>query len=142
MVSGALTIKTPRKPDLGWPTDLGDYTSTTNTGIHMVHLPVRFLKINEDIAIWSAPLELFCEIANEIRDRSPFNYTFYFGYSNGWLGYLPTAGAWKYGGYEVERVSPFTPDAAKALTESVSGYLDGELKSKKPLEPTLREGGQ
>ena len=54
----------------------------------MVRLPVRFLKINEDIAIWSAPVELFCEISNEIRDRSPFPYTFYFGYTNGWLGYL------------------------------------------------------
>lgn len=129
LVSGALTVETPRKPDLGWPEDLGDYTTTTNTGVHMVRLPVRFLRINDDVAIWSAPLELFCEISNEVRDQSPFNYTFYFGYSNGWLGYLPTKDEWKFGGYEVERVSPFTPAAAQTLTESVMGYLDGELKT-------------
>jgi hypothetical protein len=140
LFSGALTVETPRKPDLGWPEDLGDYTSTTQSGANLVRLPVRFLKINEDIAIWSAPLELFCEISNEIRDRSPYHYTFYFGYSNGWLGYLPTAGAWKYGGYEVERVSPFTSAAASDLTESVMGYLEGELKSDgAEISPSLGE---
>ena len=39
--------------------------------------------------IWSAPVELFCEIAMDVRQRSPFAYTLYFGYTNGWLGYLP-----------------------------------------------------
>ena len=88
-----------------------------------MRLPVRFLRTNDDVAIWSAPLELFCEISNEIRDRSPFPYTFYFGYSNGWLGYLPTESAYRYGGYEVDTVSPYTPVAAKDLTEAVLGYL-------------------
>lgn len=129
LVSGVLTVETPRKPDLGWPADLGKYTSTTKSGINMVRLPVRFLKINDDTAIWSAPIELFCEISNEIRERSPFEYTFYFGYSNGWLGYMPAEAEWKYGGYEVERVSPFTPAAGKDLTESVMGYLQGEMRS-------------
>lgn len=128
--AGSLTVETPRKSDLDWPADLGNYTRTTNTGINMVRLPIRFLKINDDVAIWSAPLELFCEISNEIRDSSPFPYTFYFGYSNGWLGYLPTEAAWEHGGYEVERVSPFTPSAAKDLTESVINYLQGEMRSK------------
>src|SRR5690606_33131415 len=115
--------------DLGWSADLGDYTSTTNTGINMVRLPVRFIKINDNIAIWSAPLELFCEISNEIRDRSPFLYTFYFGYTNGSLGYLPNESAWENGGYE-PNVSPFTPAAGRDLTESVVGYLKGELLGK------------
>jgi len=127
LVSGALTVETPRKPDLVWPTDLGNYTSTTRTGTSVVHLPIRFLKINEDIAIWSAPIELFCEISNDVRERSPFNYTFYFGYSNGWLGYLPTEEAWKSGGYETN-TTPFTPSAGKDLTESVLGYLKGKIK--------------
>jgi neutral ceramidase len=129
--AGSLTIETPRKPDLGWPSDLGNYTSTTKAGTNMVLLPIRFLKINEEVAIWSAPLELFCEVSNEVRDRSPFPYTFYFGYSNGWLGYLPTEAEWEYGGYEVERVSPFTPQAAKQLTESVVNYMQGEMRDQK-----------
>jgi hypothetical protein len=59
---GSWIFETPRKPGLDWPSDFGKYTRTTNTGVNMVRLPIRFLKINEDIAIWSAPLELFCEI--------------------------------------------------------------------------------
>jgi hypothetical protein len=94
----------------------------------MVLLPVRFLKINDDVAIWSTPLELFCEISNEIRDRSPFPFTFYFGYTNGWLGYMPSEAEWPYGGYETS-VSPYTPAAGKELTELVTGYLNGELRN-------------
>ncbi|GEO03382.1 hypothetical protein AAE02nite_10460 [Adhaeribacter aerolatus] len=129
--AGALTVETPRKPGLGWPSDLGSYTNTNKEGTNMVLLPIRFLKINEEVAIWSAPLELFCEVSNEVRDRSSFPYTFYFGYSNGWLGYLPTEAEWEYGGYEVERVSPFTPQAAKQLTESVVNYMQGEMRDQK-----------
>ncbi|WP_339710642.1 neutral/alkaline non-lysosomal ceramidase N-terminal domain-containing protein [uncultured Kriegella sp.] len=124
--SGATVVETPRKIGLGWPSDLVNYTRTTTNGKKMVRLPVRFLKINDDVAIWSAPLELFNEISTEIRNRSPFPFTFYFGYTNGWLGYLPTASAWEHGGYEVETVCPFTPIAAKNLTEAVLGYLEGE----------------
>lgn len=124
--SGALTVETPRKSGLGWSPELGNYTRTTKDGKKIVKLPVRFLRINDDIVIWSAPLELFNEISNEVRNRSPYPYTFYFGYTNGWLGYLPTASAWEHGGYEVETVSPYTPSAAKDLTEAVLRYLEGK----------------
>jgi len=120
--SGSLIVETPRRPDMGWPSDFGSYTRTTSAGVKIVRLPVRFLKINEDIAIWSAPVELFCEISNEIRDRSSFPYTFYFGYTNGWFGYLVSEDQYKYGGYE-PKVSPFTSRASGDLTEAVVNYL-------------------
>jgi hypothetical protein len=129
LFTGSSIIETPRKANLGWPSDLSKYTRTTNFGINMVKLPVRFLKINEDVAIWSLPVELFCEISNEVRDRSPFPYTFYFGYTNGWLGYLPTEKAFQHGGYEVETVSPYTPAVERDVKESVLGYLEGEMRS-------------
>ncbi len=133
LTSGVVTVKTPRKPGLSWPDGLEDYSSTTKDGKPLVNLPVRFLNINEDIAIWSTPLELFCEVSNEVRDRSPFAYTFYFGYGNGWLGYLPTAEEWPYGGYEVERVSPFTSAAAGELTEAVLRYFeDAKREQERP----------
>ncbi|HLU94843.1 MAG TPA: hypothetical protein VKZ54_11990, partial [Membranihabitans sp.] len=90
---------------------------------------VKFLKIDSDIGIWAAPLELFCEISNEIRDRSPFAYTFYYGYTNGWLGYMLTEEELGYGGYE-PMVSPYSPEAGRQLIETVSSYLEGELMSK------------
>jgi neutral ceramidase len=132
LFTGTLIVETPRKADLGWPSDLHQYTRRSKAGMNMVRLPVRFLKINEEIAVWSLPVELFCEISNEIRDRSPFPFTFYFGYTNGWLGYLPTEKAWENGGYEVETVSPYTPAAEKDLIESVIGYLHGEMLSTSP----------
>ena len=135
LFTGSIIIETPRKPNLSWPKDLSRYTQTLANGDHMVLLPARFLKINEDVAIWSLPVELFCEISNEIRDRSPFPFTFFFGYTNGWLGYLPTEKEWKHGGYEIETVSPYTPVVEKHLKEAVLGYLEGEMKSTPVSQP-------
>ncbi|HNR08823.1 MAG TPA: neutral/alkaline non-lysosomal ceramidase N-terminal domain-containing protein [Saprospiraceae bacterium] len=129
LFTGSLTVESPRKPGLGWPSYLGKYSRTEKNGDPLVRLPVRFLRLNEDLAIWSAPLELFCEISNEVRDRSPFPFTLFYGYTNGWLGYLPAENAWRHGGYEVNTVSPFTPAMPGQLTESVTAYLQGELRS-------------
>lgn len=125
--TGSLVVETPRKPGLEWPESLDDYIHKTSAGMEVVKLPIRFLRINEEIAIWSAPVELFCEISNQIRDNSPFPYTFYFGYSNGWFGYLLTEEEYTHGGYE-PTASPFTPRAEKDITEAVITYLQGELK--------------
>ncbi len=124
---GSKVVETPRKEGLGWAPELGDYLRKTSTGAVVVRLPVRFLQINNDVAIWTAPLELFCEIAMAIRDQSPFPYTFYYGYCNGWLGYLPTQEEFAHGGYE-PGVSPFTPQAGMDLVSSVVSYLQGERK--------------
>lgn len=125
---GSLILETPRKAGLEWPSELENYSRTTSAGVQLVKLPLRFLRINDDLVIWSAPLELFCEISNEIRDRSPFSYTFYYGLGNGWLGYLLPEQEFKHGGYEPS-VTPYTPEAARDLTESVIGYLKGEMMS-------------
>ena len=127
-VTGSMMVESPRKTNLSWPSYLEKYSSTKN-GINMVKVPVRFLKINNDVAIWSAPLELFCEISNDVRDRSPFPFTFYYGYTNGWLGYLPATEDWKHGGYEVDVVSPFTPAMSQTFAEAVVGYLQGEMRN-------------
>lgn len=126
--TAAITVETARRPGLEWSPDLSDYARTTGSGEHLIKLPIGFLKIDEDIAIWSAPVEMFCDISNYVRDRSPFPYTFYYGYTNGSLGYLPAAYAWKEEGYE-PGVSPFTPAVEKDLTEAVMGYLQGELRA-------------
>ncbi len=105
---GEQIFETPHREDLAWPEE-------------RVRLPLRFLKLN-DTLVWSAPVELFCEIAMEVRSRSPFAHTFYFGYTNGWLGYLPTAKAFAEGGYE-PRTSPFTLRAEADLKQAVAAML-------------------
>lgn len=51
-------LKPPRKLGLGWPTDLGNYTKTADYGNKMVKLPICFLDINYDVAIWSNPFRI------------------------------------------------------------------------------------
>jgi hypothetical protein len=118
---GETLVQTPRKEGLAWPEELSSYITTASPP--HVRLPVRFVRIN-DTVIWSAPVEMFCEIAMEIRERSPFSQTFYFGYTNGWFGYLPTAKAFDEGGYE-PRTSPFTPRAAADLAQAVTAFIHG-----------------
>ena len=79
---------TPKRPDFGWIDNLKDYLHVN--GQELVRIPVYFLRINLDTLIWGAPLELFCEIAMNIRANSSYPNTFYFGLTNGTLLYLPT----------------------------------------------------
>jgi len=126
---GELIVESPLNQGLVWPKDLDAYIRHQTNGPSLIRVPVRFLKLNEEIGIWGSPLELFCEIANEVRDASPFPFTFFYGYTNGWLGYLVTDEELTYGGYEPS-VSPFRPTAGNAFRDAVTGYLQGELKSK------------
>ena len=117
--TGEKIIDTPRKESLAWPEDLAAYAKTE--GRPLARLPVRFLRIN-DTLIWSAPVELFCEIAANVRQHSPFAHTFYFGYTNGWFGYLPTAKAFAEGGYE-PNTSPFTAQAETDVNQAVIAFI-------------------
>ncbi len=124
LTAAVAIVETPLKQGLNIPAELKDYLVGQPGGGSIVRLPVRFLRINDDVAIWAAPLELFCEIAIEIREKSPFRNTIYFGYTNGWLGYLLTAAEIPLGGYE-PRVSPYTAQAEGDLKQAVLAHLQG-----------------
>ncbi len=120
---GETVIETPRRPGLGWPESLAAYSGDAKDGGEkLVRIPVRTLIINRDTLIWSAPLELFSEIAMNIRGESPFPNTFYYGLTNGSLLYLPTKIAFSEGGYE-PNVSPFTPQAEADFIAGVSRFI-------------------
>lgn len=116
-------VELPLKADLHWPSELARYVRSAPSGRSFVRLPVRFLRMN-DTAVWAAPVELFSEIAVNIRMKSPFRQTFYFGYTNGWFGYLPTAAAFAEGGYE-PATSVLTDSAETELTRHVANHLSG-----------------
>jgi hypothetical protein len=116
-------IESRRKDGLEGPAELARYARSETDGTQMVRLPVRFLRINNTL-IWSAPVELFCEIAIAVRNQSPFQNTFYFGYTNGWFGYLPTSRAFQEGGYE-PKTSLFTESAERDLLQGVTTYVQG-----------------
>jgi hypothetical protein len=118
---GETNVETPRKPELTWPDEFAGYSvAGTRPGIR---LPLKFIALN-DTVIWSAPVEMFCEIALDVRARSPFARTFYFGYTNGWFGYLPTAKAFAEGGYE-PRTSPFTAQAEADVSGAAAAFIQG-----------------
>ncbi|MBL0157055.1 MAG: neutral/alkaline non-lysosomal ceramidase N-terminal domain-containing protein [Bryobacterales bacterium] len=116
--AGEVIVETPLRAGLQWPEELAAYLTPES----QVRLPVRFLRINAETEVWAAPLELFCEIAMDVRRQSPAANTFYFGYTNGWLGYLPTGKAFPEGGYETT-VTPFTPEAEAALKTAVLSWM-------------------
>lgn len=121
---GKAVIETPRKEGLGWLEELADYAKVSEEGRDLVLVPVYSLKINKDTVIWAAPLELFSEIALNVRAASPFTNTFYYGLTNGSLLYLPTEKAFGEGGYEPS-VSPFTLGAEQDFTEGVIQHIEG-----------------
>lgn len=119
--TGEKTIETPLKEGLDWPDELNAYSRKPPNGQQLIRLPIRFLRVNDTI-VWSAPVEAFCEIAFRVRDLSPFAHTFLFGYTGGWLGYLPTSRAFDEGGYE-PNTSPFTKAAERDVAEGVATYI-------------------
>lgn len=117
-----IILETPKRPGLKWSDELKDYLRVSKDGVETLLVPLRFLRVNDDTVIWSAPMELFCEISNDIRDRSPFANTFYVGYTNGTFGYLPTEQEFLAGGYE-PATSFFTASAAGHLSAAVNRHL-------------------
>jgi neutral ceramidase len=117
-------VETPRRQGFAWSSEIGDYLKAGEGEAGVIRMPVRLLMINDDLALWAAPVELFCEISMNIRNRSPYSNTFYFGYTNGWFGYLATKEAFVEGGYET-RTSPFTDRVAEDLTMVVLRGLQG-----------------
>ena len=76
-----------------------------------------------DLALVGLAAETFTEIGRAIKDGSPAPHTLFAGYSNGCIGYLPTASAHTEGGYEVEQAplayrmsGTFDPGCAEAVT--------------------------
>jgi hypothetical protein len=61
--------------------------------------PIHAVRIG-DAAIVTGPGETFAEYGMAVKERSPGKPTFYAGYTNGLLGYLPTAAEYAFNGYE------------------------------------------
>jgi hypothetical protein len=54
-----------------------------------------------DVAIVGVPAEFFTQLGLDIKNRSPFRYTYVAELANDWIGYLPNLEAHKLGGYQV-----------------------------------------
>lgn len=76
------------------------------------------------LAMAMTPGEIFNQIGSEVKRRSPFEHTFFVGYANDSIGYVPVPEAYAEGGYEVTHASQVDPGAAGILTEECVRLLD------------------
>jgi len=53
-----------------------------------------------DVAIVGVPAELFTQLGLDIKNRSPFRYTYVAELANDWIGYIPNREGHKLGGYQ------------------------------------------
>ena len=77
----------------------------------------------DDFAMVPFPFEAFCEIALEIRERSPYKETILLGLTGGSYGYLPTLEQIPYGGYEI---MSFHAASIPAFIDDLGAHLVNE----------------
>lgn len=90
----------------------------------IIETEIQLMKIG-DVTVATAPGELFVEYGLKIRDAID-GPAFVAGYSNDYLGYLPTHRAIENNGYETTAgfVNRVAPDSGKRVVETVFGLLN------------------
>lgn len=83
-------------------------------------------------AFVTVPGELFSDLGDRIRERSPFYPTCIIGYAGGYVGYLPGAAGYDPESYE-SSATPFVPEAGDLVAEEALRLLN-MLKSRKEDE--------
>ncbi|GAK56362.1 hypothetical protein U27_03324 [Candidatus Vecturithrix granuli] len=86
-----------------------------------LEIELQGIKIG-NCALLAFPGELFVEIGLAIKQNSPFAQTCILGYTNGYIGYLPTAQTYEEGGYEAV-ASRFTPESAQVVAREAVEVL-------------------
>lgn len=69
---------------------------------------------NDNLAVVGASHEMFDTTGQYVEDHSPFKNTISLGYTNGQIGYMPTAYAWLYTCYESD-TTRFAPGVAEEI---------------------------
>jgi hypothetical protein len=91
-------------------------------------------------AIVTAPGETFTEIGMAVKERAPGRPTLYAGYTNGAVGYFPTASAYPEGGYEPAysnrsygRPAPAAPECERLLVEGGVRLAESLFPEREPF---------
>ncbi len=98
------------------------FTATKKDGKGTEDLPISVLSIG-DVAFAAAPCELHDSLGVDIRERSPFGFTFFCGYTNGRYSYIPASFAFPNGGYEVESCR-YVQGTGEALADELVNQLN------------------
>jgi hypothetical protein len=87
------------------------------------------------------PGEPFTEIGLRLKQRSPFPNTFVAGYSNGWIGYAPTADCYDKGTYE-DSLTPLAPEWEQLYDSKALELIRGLGPDAHGQPGTAHSGGQ
>lgn len=91
-----------------------------------------------DLALVAYPGEMFVEYQLGLDRESPFPRTVTLGYTNGCIGYVPTAAAYPEGGYEVTGAFRYygtlmiAPDCERLIREATLDLLEGVRRPHPP----------
>jgi len=92
-----------------------------------------------DFAVVGLDGEVFVEYALRLRRESPFSWTAVAGYTNGNIGYVPTAAAFAQGGYEVDTAIRYygtlrlRPDCESSILTTAGSLLEAAATAGEPL---------
>ena len=78
----------------------------------------------DDLGIVFLSAEVFNEIGVYIKKHSPFSNTFFVGYANGQIGYVPIREAYDEGGYEVDDACQVGPEAEELIIKTSLDLLE------------------
>ncbi|MFJ1134793.1 neutral/alkaline non-lysosomal ceramidase N-terminal domain-containing protein, partial [Bacillus thuringiensis] len=99
-----------------------------------INLEVQLFQVNDGM-FSGVPMEPFSETALEVKENLQNELAFFGGYTNGYIGYLPTKEEFSYGGYEVELspvlygpvtnlLMPSEENTAELVVEKVTGLCN------------------
>jgi hypothetical protein len=113
-----------------------------------VEAPVHAIRIG-DGAIVTAPGEPFTELGLAVKERSPGRPTLYAGYTNGAVGYFPSADAYAEGGYEPAyanrsygQPAPVAPESERLLVEAGVRLAESLFPEREPWRADWRPSGR
>jgi neutral ceramidase len=89
----------------------------TGRVLEPVEAELQAWRIGADFAMATAPGEIFNQIGVHVKAASPFAHTFFVGYANDSIGYVPVPEVYAEGGYEVTHASQVDPEAAGMITD-------------------------
>jgi hypothetical protein len=87
-----------------------------------VPVNITAAKVGDDVAFISFSVEMLTEVGMEIKEASPFKYTFIITHANGDSGYLPPAYMYKEGGYEATSTPFEIGSAEKVVKQSLTMF--------------------
>lgn len=113
----------------------GEVMETFIDGNYTYQAEVMVITLGEEVAFVGIPGELFVELGLQVKQNSPYKYTFLDALANGSIGYIPNRMAQAAGGYGASPASSRgDPGTGEALVESAIR----QLIAHRAYNPTLR----